>query len=162
MGLREDWNNGEAEHLHAFARFGVRCGDWRGCSAVQCGVTSEVLVLVADDEAALRSTLSAILETAGHRIVEAEDGQVALRQLREREFDVLVLDLHMPNVDGRAVLQQICVPPPVVIIYSAFAFGSLDEVRDELGAKVFRFMRKPVPPLELIAAVNEAAAELSR
>jgi YesN/AraC family two-component response regulator len=54
------------------------------------------------------------------------------------------------------------VPPPIVIVYSAFAYFLVDAVRDAVGAKVFRYMQKPVPPLELIAAVNEAAAELDR
>jgi CheY-like chemotaxis protein len=119
-------------------------------------------ILVADDETTLRSSLSAILESAGHRVVEAEDGTVALGLLQEQDFDVLVLDLHMPRANGIALLQQIQVPPPIVIVYSAFAYFLVDAVRDAVGAKVFRYMQKPVPPLELIAAVNEAAAELDR
>jgi CheY-like chemotaxis protein len=119
-------------------------------------------VLVAEDEAPLRWSLSAILEGAGHRVVEAEDGQVALSLLQEQDFDVLVLDLHMPKADGMAVLRQIPVPPLIVIVYSAFAYFLVDAVRDAVGAKVFRYMQKPVPPLELIAVVNEAAAELDR
>lgn len=119
-------------------------------------------VLVADDEASLRSTLSAILESAGHRVVEAENGEVALRLLNERAFDLLVLDLYMPKLDGLEVLRRIHVPPPMVIVYSAFAYFSLRAVREEVGSSVFRFVQKPVPPLEFIAAVNDAAAELDR
>ena len=119
-------------------------------------------ILVADDETPLRWSVSAILEGAGHRVVEAEDGQVALGLLQEQDFDVLVLDLHMPNADGIALLRQVQAPPLVVIVYSAFAYFLVDAVRDAVGAKVFRYMQKPVPPIELIAAVNEAAAELDR
>ena len=95
-------------------------------------------------------------------MVEAEDGQVALGLLQVQAFDVLVLDLHMPRADGVAMLRQIDVPPPVVIIYSAFAYFPPDAVRAEVGAKVFRYLQKPVPPLELIAVVNEVAGELDR
>jgi CheY-like chemotaxis protein len=119
-------------------------------------------ILVADDEEPLRWSISAILEGAGHRVVQAEDGQVALGLLREQAFDVLVLDLQMPRADGIALLRQVQVPPLIVIVYSAFAYFLVDAVRDAVGAKVFRYMQKPVPPLELIAAVNEAAAELDR
>lgn len=119
-------------------------------------------VLVADDEESLRGTLCAILEQAGHRVVGAEDGQVALRLLNEQQFDVLILDLAMPKTDGVSVLRQIEVPPPVVIVYSAFAYFSVDAVHDGVGAKVFRYMQKPVSPLELLAAVHEAASELDR
>lgn len=124
--------------------------------------TGPLLVLVADDEPTLRTSLSAILENAGHRVVEAEDGQVALRLLSEQSFDVLVLDLYMPKFDGMDLLRQLQAPPPIVIIYSAFAYFSLPAVRDEVGAKVFRYMQKPVPPLEFLAAINEAATELDR
>lgn len=121
-----------------------------------------LLVLVADDEPSLRSTLSTMLETAGYEVVQAENGQVALGLLNEREFDVLVLDLYMPKLDGLEILRQLQGPPPMVIVYSAFAYFSLAAVREEVGSRVFRFVRKPVPPLEFMAAVNEAVAELDR
>lgn len=158
----EDVDNGEAEHIPNQRRSGS--GDPIGEVAhpVEVAAPRPLSVLVADDDAALRSSLAAILESEGHRVVEAEDGQVALRLLQEQDFDVLVLDLHMPKVDGMAVLRQILLPPPMVLFYSAFAYFSPKSVRDETGAKVFRYMEKPVPPLELIAAVNEAAAELNR
>jgi DNA-binding NtrC family response regulator len=119
-------------------------------------------ILVADDETSLRSSLSAILQSEGHRVVEAEDGQVALGLLQEQDFDVLVLDLHMPKASGIAVLRESRVPPLVVIVYSAFAYFLVDAVRDAVGTKVFRYMQKPVPPLELIAVVNEVAEGLDR
>jgi hypothetical protein len=50
----------------------------------------------------------------------------------------------------------------MVIVYSAFAYFSLRAVRDEVGSSVFRFVQKPVPPLEFMAAVNDAVAELDR
>jgi CheY-like chemotaxis protein len=157
----EDVDNGEADHaLPDQRRSGL--GDPIGDAAqpVEVVAPRPLSILVVDDEVSLRSSLSAILEHAGHRVVEAEDGQVALGLLQKQHFDVLVLDLHMPKSNGIAVLQQIHVPPPIVIVYSALAYFLVDAVRDAVGAKVFRYMQKPVPPLELIAAVNEAAAEL--
>jgi CheY-like chemotaxis protein len=124
--------------------------------------TRSLSVLVVDDEAPLRSTVSAILESAGHRVVEAEDGLVALSLLNERAFDLVVLDLYMPKLDGVEVLRRIHVPPPIVIVYSAFAYYSLRAVFEEVGSSVFRFVQKPVPPLDFIAAVNDAVAELDR
>ena len=130
--------------------------------AVNAATPRRLSIVVADDEASLRWSISAILEGEGHRVVEAEDGQAALGLLQEQHFDVLVLDLHMPKADGMAILRQIQVPPLIVIVYSAFAYFLVDAVRDAVGAKVFRYMQKPVQPLELIAAVNEAAAKLGR
>ena len=129
--------------------------------AVNVAAPRPLSIVVADDEPSLRWSISAILESAGHRVVEAEDGQVVLGLLQEQDIDVLVLDLHMPKADGMAILRQVQVPPLIVIVYSAFAYFLVDAVRDAVGAKVFRYMQKPVQPLELIAAVNEAAAELN-
>lgn len=154
-------DNGEAKQAFP-SRHPSGLGDPIGEPAEPLDVVAPrpLSILVAEDEESLRWSLSAILESAGHRVVEAEDGRMALGLLREQHFDVLVIDLHMPKVDGMAVLRQIGVPPLIVIVYSAFAYFLVDAVRDAVGAKVFRYMQKPVPPLELIAVVNEAAAEL--
>jgi CheY-like chemotaxis protein len=158
----------DADHVHAeqppsnLRPVGFRDANAETAQPIEGPGTKSLSVLVADDEASLRSTLSAILESAGHRVVEAEDGQVAVRLLNERQFDLLVLDLYMPKLDGMEVLRRIHVPPPMVIVYSAFAYFSLGAVREEVGSSVFRFVQKPVPPLVFIAAVNDAAAELGR
>lgn len=163
VAVDEDAHSGVGEH----AAPGLRAVASESATsevvhAVEAATSRTFSVLVVDDEASLRSTLAAILESAGHHVIEAEDGRAALQLLQEHEIDVLVLDLHMPRIDGLTVLRQIQVPPPIVIVYSAFALYKSEAVRDEVGAKVFRYMRKPVPPLELIAAVNEAAIELDR
>jgi len=126
------------------------------------GAHRQFSVLVTDDHPGMRSTLRDILQAEGYRIVEAEDGQVALGLLQTQVFDVLILDLAMPRADGVSLLRQIDVPPPMVIVCSAFSHYSPDGVRDEFGMKVFHYMRKPVPPSDLIVAVNEAVAELDR
>ncbi len=130
--------------------------------ATRSAARRRVSILLADDHDDLRSSLSAMLEGEGYRVVEAADGRIALTLLEGQVFDVLVLDLVMPNVDGMAVLRQIVAPPPVVIVYSAFEYFSPGDVRSEVDAKVFRYLRKPVPPLVFIAAVNEAVAELDQ
>jgi CheY-like chemotaxis protein len=161
--VAEDVDRDQAEQAPSNLRpVGFRDTSDEAAQPIEAAGARSLSVLVADDEASLRSTLSTILESAGHRVVEAEDGQVALRLLNERQFDLLVLDLYMPKLDGMAVLRSIHVPPPIVIIYSAFAYFSLRAVREEVGTSVFRFVQKPVPPLEFIAAVNDAITELDR
>jgi CheY-like chemotaxis protein len=115
-------------------------------------------VLIAEDDSDVRETLKGIVSTQGHSIMEAEDGEKALEILSRDLVDVLILDLHMPRKDGLSVLREIDVPPPMVIIYSAFEYYSIEEIKDQVGSKVFRALRKPVPPLELIAAVSEGVA----
>jgi CheY-like chemotaxis protein len=117
-------------------------------------------VLIVEDEPALRETLRVIFQFQGYETVEAEDGAIALEILCDRYVDVLILDLHLPKLNGASLLQQIDPPPPMVIIHSAFEFYSPDEVRKSTGSKVFRMVRKPIPPPQLLSAVSAAVAEL--
>lgn len=114
------------------------------------------VVLIAEDDTSLRQTLTEILELEGHNCVQAEDGETALSILRDAPIDVLVLDLHMPRRDGVSLLEQIDPPPPVVVIHSAFEYYSPQEVERALGTKVFRWLRKPSAPSDLVAAVSAA------
>jgi len=89
-------------------------------------------------------------------VSEAEDGEDALRQLASSTFDVVILDLHMPRMSGMELLRQIEPPPPVVVVCSAFEYFTPSELQEQAGVKVFRSLRKPVPPITLLAVVAEA------
>ena len=119
-------------------------------------------MLIVEDEPAVRDTLKVIFRLQGYETVEAEDGEVALQILSNRYVDVLILDLHLPKLNGVSLLQQIDPPPPMVIIHSAFEFYSPDEIGKGIGSKVFRMIRKPIPPPQLLSAVSAAVAELER
>jgi DNA-binding response OmpR family regulator len=126
------------------------------------GRSSSRTVLIVEDEPALRETLRVIFQFQGYETVEAEDGEVARDILSDRYVDVLILDLHLPKLNGESLLKQIDPPPPMVIIHSAFEFFSPDEIRKGVGSKVFKVIRKPIPPPQLLSAVSEAIAELER
>jgi CheY-like chemotaxis protein len=119
-------------------------------------------ILIAEDHLALRETLRDILATQGYAVFEAQDGLAALEVLHESSIDVLILDLHMPGMDGVEVLRRTDPPPPVVIIHSAFEFYTPQAVRAQVGSKIFRYLRKPVPPVEFLSTVKDALEELER
>jgi CheY-like chemotaxis protein len=80
-------------------------------------------VLVADDDASFRATLRTMLHGLADEIVEAADGHQALNRLAEVRFDVVILDLMMPNLDGHGVLAAMADEPglrdvPVVVVTS--------------------------------------------
>jgi len=64
-------------------------------------------ILIVDDEKNIRLTLSMALEALGVEVDSAEDGEEALAKLKEKEFGLILLDLHMPGVDGMEVLRQV-------------------------------------------------------
>jgi len=64
-------------------------------------------ILVVDDERDIRYTLRALLVGRGYEVEEAEDGRVALDKINSRDFDLVVLDLMMPNMSGYEVVREL-------------------------------------------------------
>jgi len=119
--------------------------------------SARFLILVADDNEGIRDTTSLILRDEGYEVVEAQDGEGALAKLSATSFDVALLDVRMPKQDGIAVVEAMFPdpPPPAVVIVTAYDIG--DDVRAKLGNKVYRYLRKPVSPVQLIDVVGKAA-----
>ena len=120
-------------------------------------------LLVADDNKVNRLLLCRTLELLGHRVVAVENGRLALERLRAERFDLLLLDLEMPELDGFGLLEQRAGDAalrqvPVIVT------SSLDGVAPiarciELGAD--DYLHKPVDPTLLRARV-EASLERKR
>lgn len=113
-------------------------------------------LLVVDDNKVNRLLLIRSLELMGHRAAAAENGRVALEMLRREPFDLVLLDIEMPEVDGFAVLTEIrrdlaLRDVPVVVASSLDGIDSV--VRSiELGAE--DYLQKPVNPALLKARVG--------
>jgi len=121
-------------------------------------VTSDLAsVLVADDNAGVRESVCEILRSAGYDVTEADDGDVALECYNDHPSEVVVLDVRMPKLDGISVVENMvpAPPPPAIVLVSAYDLDR--EARERLGTRIFRFLRKPVSPLDLLNAVSEAA-----
>jgi adenylate cyclase len=112
-------------------------------------------LLVADDNKVNRLLLARGLELLGHRCTLAENGAVALRLMREQRFDLVLLDIEMPELDGFGVLQQIAADRALrdVPVIVTSALEGLDNVVRciELGAD--DYLAKPVNPVLLKARV---------
>lgn len=116
-------------------------------------------VLVADDNAGVRESVCDILRNAGYEVTAADDGDAALELYNEHPTEVVVLDVRMPRRDGISVVESLVPspPPPAIVLVSAYDLDQ--EARTWLGSRIFRFLRKPVSPPELLKAVSEAAAD---
>src|SRR5690348_12729795 len=105
-------------------------------------------LLIADDDADFRTGLRPALEMKGYQVEEAANGQEALAQLAERPPLLVLLDLQMPVMNGREMLQRMRATPelkevPVVII-SGFGFEWEAELMGAQG-----YIGKPFEPQEL-------------
>jgi two-component system NtrC family sensor kinase len=64
-------------------------------------------LLVVDDEPLLRDLLTLLLSKSGYRVDQAPDGMTALRMSDEQKYDAILLDMRMPNVDGRSLYERL-------------------------------------------------------
>lgn len=113
-------------------------------------------LLVVDDNRVNRILLSRGLEAHGHRVETAENGREALEKLRKDSFDLVLLDIEMPEMNGYQVLET-CLQDPDLRDIPIIMTSSLDELDSvvrciELGAE--DYLNKPVNPILLRARVN--------
>lgn len=114
-------------------------------------------VLVVDDEPLNRSLLRQRLEPEGHRVLEANDGEAALRSLAEHgEVDLVLLDVRMPGLDGLEVCRRIRARSaegflPVLLLT---ALGGQEDRHEGLQAGADDFLTKPVDGRELLLRVR--------
>lgn len=116
-------------------------------------------VLVVEDDAAIRQFIAEALADVGYEVVEAVDGSHALARLDVDPPDVVVLDLHMPVVDGPAFMAAIADRPtrPPVVLMSAN--GTASEVAAQLGAAAH--IEKPFAVSTLISLVDRCAFSIA-
>lgn len=112
-------------------------------------------VLVVDDDAGMRDTLLAILELHGYRAWSAPDGETAFSAIQEKDFDVVVMDIRMPGRDGVSVLQEIGIPPPRVILMTAYAME--DRLRAAADTGAFAVLSKPYDMRRMLSLVAQAS-----
>jgi len=113
-------------------------------------------LLLVDDNKVNRLLLARTLELAGHRVSAAENGRVALAMLRKDAYDLLLLDIEMPEMDGFQVLEQVrgdLALRDVPVIVTSSLEGLANVVRCiELGAE--DYLTKPVNPVLLKARIG--------
>ncbi len=116
-------------------------------------------VLIADDDAAVRRLLSAVLRPRGHTIIEAGNGEQALELAGSRNPELIVSDLMMPAMDGYELVRRLRIEPrtaqtPVIFLTAEYDEGDATELARAAG--VTRVLRKPCKPADVLEAVDHA------
>jgi two-component system nitrogen regulation response regulator NtrX len=114
-------------------------------------------VLIVDDESSIRESLQEVLKDEGHHAEGAESGEACLEVLRARRFDVVLLDIWLPGMDGLDVLPKIRAldDPPEVIIISGHGTIETAVRATKLGA--FDFLEKPLSIDKTLILLNNAS-----
>jgi len=114
-------------------------------------------ILVVDDGHSQREMLRDFLRSEGHTVMEAENGEKALKTVFGGHFDLILLDYKMPGMDGLQVLKEVKQINPEIDVIIITAYGTIETAVDALKAGAIDYITKPVDLDELIIQVNRIA-----
>lgn len=114
-------------------------------------------VLVADDEDIVHKTLAKFLTDSGHTVESAYDGKSALEMIDRNDYDLALVDIKMPGVDGLSVLAKVFEVRPELSVVLMTGHGSMEMAVQALRLGAADFLVKPVKLAELDTVLEKAA-----
>lgn len=115
-------------------------------------------LLLVDDEIGFLNVLSNRLARRGVKTVSAASGTLALQALRKSDFDVMVLDLKMEDMDGIEVLRVVRKMAPELPVIILTGHGSQTAARDGMALGAFDYLTKPCELSDLLEKIDQASA----
>ncbi len=120
-----------------------------------------VKLLIVDDEPKIRAVVKEYAKVSGYQCDEASDGLEALTKIKEHDYDVIVLDIMMPNLDGFSAVKEIKAIKDVPIIMLSARTDEFDKLMGfDLG--VDDYVTKPFSPKELMARIKVVSERRKR
>ena len=113
-------------------------------------------ILVVDDEEEIREGLEALLTSEGFEVASANTGEAGLQRLEDRPFDLMLLDVSLPDRNGLELLREVKRRDPYLSIILITAFGSIDMARAAFKGGAQDYITKPWSNDELVAQVSLA------
>jgi DNA-binding NtrC family response regulator len=127
-------------------------------NSVERSVPAAGSVLIIDDEAAIRESLETLLELEGYGVESASTGEEGLARIGERSFDLVLLDLALPDRNGLDLLSEIHLQDPGLSIIMVTAYGTVENAVKAMQAGASNFVQKPWDNEKLLADVRAAVA----
>ena len=116
-------------------------------------------ILVVDDEEALRTVLSTELSSEGYEVSAASDGGEAIEMVKENDYDLVLLDIKMPNVDGFEVLKFVKGGKPDVKVIMLTGFADLKNAIESKRLGAEDFVSKPYDLVDLLTTIERVLGE---
>lgn len=114
---------------------------------------SQIKVLIVDDEADIRNVIREYAENEQYKVTEASNGEEALKHLEQEHFDLMILDIMMPKLDGISLLEQL----PTNVKVPTIILSARDDEVDKLTGfdkGIDDYVCKPFSPRELVARMK--------
>jgi two-component system, NtrC family, response regulator AtoC len=113
-------------------------------------------ILIVDDEKIIHQTIGDYLQDIGHRIDSAYDGAAAITSIELKEYDLALVDVKMPGMDGLALLKHVQEINPIMPVVIITGHGTMENVIHALRLGAADFLTKPVKLLELDAVLEKS------
>jgi len=118
----------------------------------------DVHILIVDDERVMRDSLSEWLREDGYEVVAVEDGAQALEKVRNERWDVLLVDLKMPGMDGIEVLDKVKKTNKEIPVIIMTAYATVDSAVEAMKKGAYDYIVKPFNPEEIGLAIRKIIA----
>jgi DNA-binding NtrC family response regulator len=122
----------------------------------------KIRLMLVDDEKRFLSTTQKLLEKKGYDVTTASSGLEALEQLRQKDMDVVVLDVKMPGMDGLEVLKIIKTEFPLTEVIMLTGHATVESAVDGLKCGATDYLMKPTALEDLIQKAEEAYSKRQR
>jgi two-component system response regulator HydG len=113
-------------------------------------------VLVVDDDRDLRSTVGSALSESSHEVDYASDGEEAVNRVRAGKYDLVLLDMNMPRMNGSEALKEIKAHDPSIIVILLTAFANVRDAVETTREGAWNYLEKPIRAENLVALVDRA------
>jgi two-component system NtrC family response regulator len=113
-------------------------------------------ILIIDDELSICSGCQMVLEDGGHRVDACQNGRQGLEALLSGAYDLALLDIHLPDINGMEILQRVASEQPEVCIIVMTGYSSVKNAVEAIKLGAFDYLTKPFSDDELSAAVHTA------
>jgi DNA-binding NtrC family response regulator len=121
-------------------------------------LSTQGCVLIIDDEEEIRESLQTLLELEGYEVETAANGEQGLTKLEERPFDLVLLDLALPDRNGIELLPEIRALDPQISVIMITAYGTVEDAVRAMQSGAGNFLQKPWDNEKLLADVRAAVA----
>jgi two-component system response regulator HydG len=123
-------------------------------------VLRRTLILVVDDYFADRETLKSILEQRGYRVFAAESGGEALAQVKEKHFDIVFLDIRLPDIDGAHIFEEVKTIDPGAAVIMMTGYSEEELVRRAISHGAYTCIYKPFDVEKILTVVGEISQRI--
>jgi len=118
-------------------------------------LTQGASVLVVDDDASIRKTLSKILEKEGYLVETVENGMEAIKASNKRFFNVALIDIRLPDMEGTKLLERLKEHEPKMVKIIITGYASLQNAIEAVNKGADEYVLKPFDATELLAMIEK-------